>query len=135
MDDLKPFDSTTYAIIGAAMAVHRYWGPGYLEVVYQKSLAIELTRLGLPVQREIPFPLAYDGVDLGTTYRADMICDEVLVELKAHSGLTDADVAQTLHYLRSSGLSRGLLLNFGLPSLQKRRLVLGTAWLSSVPSV
>lgn len=108
------------------MAVHRYWGPGYLESVYQKSLAIELRRRGRPVEREVPFPLAYDGEDLGCVYRADMICVDVLIELKAHSGICEADEAQIIHYLRCSGLRRGLLLNFGLPSLQKRRFV--NAW-------
>ena len=116
MDDGKPFDADTYEIIGAAMEVHRTWGPGYLEAVYRKSLAIELTLRGRDVRMEIPFPLAYKGHDLGTVYRADLVCDGVLVELKAHSGLCDADFAQTLHYMSSSGLRRGLLLNFGLPS-------------------
>jgi GxxExxY protein len=125
-------DPDTYAIIGAALRVHNHWGPGYLESVYQKSLAIDLRRQGLPVQREVPFPLSYLGEDLGTVYRADMICGEVLVELKAHSGLCDADYAQILHYMRCSGLRRGLLLNFGLPQLQKRRFVNG--WTDSADS-
>lgn len=119
-------DPETYAIIGAAIEVHRWFGPGYLEAAYQKALAIELRLRGIPCQREVPFPLIYKGEDLGTAYRADMICGDVLVELKATSGLADHDIAQVVHYLRSSGLARGLLLNFGLPVLQKKRVVL--AW-------
>lgn len=118
-------EEDTYDIIGAAMAVHRHWGPGYLESVYSKSLAIELRRRGRDVQREVPFPLQYLGEDLGCVYRADMICGSVLLELKAHSGICEADEAQIIHYLRCSGLKRGLLINFGLPSLQYRRFVNG----------
>jgi hypothetical protein len=65
-----------------------------------------------------------------------MICNgTILVELKAHSGLHDADLAQTVHYLRASGLSRALLFSFGLPKLQRRRIVLGDQGLPSVSSV
>lgn len=119
-------DPDTYAIIGAAIEVHRWYGPGCLEAVYHKALGIELRRQGIPFRREVPFPLAYKGEDLGMAYRADLVCGDVLVELKATSGLAEHDVAQVIHYLRSSGLSRGLLLNFGLPILQKKRVVL--AW-------
>ena len=118
-------EEDTFDIIGAAMAVHRHWGPGYLESVYAKSLAIELRRRGREVRREVPFPLSYLGEDLGCVYRADMICGDVLLELKAHSGICDADEAQIIHYLRCSGLRRGLLINFGRPSLQHRRFVNG----------
>ncbi|MEK6976297.1 MAG: GxxExxY protein [Candidatus Thermoplasmatota archaeon] len=135
IDPRRALDPLTYDIIGAAIDVHRYWGPGYLERVYHKSLEIELQLRGLDVQREIPFPLAYRGVNLGTNYRADMICGNVLVEVKAHSGIHDADIAQVVHYLRSSGLGRGLLLNFGLPALQKRRVIVGDNSLVSAVSV
>lgn len=124
--DANGADPETYAVIGAAIEVHRWFGPGYLEATYQKALAIELRLRGIPCRREVPFPLSYKGEDLGTAYRADMICGEILVELKATSGLADHDIAQVVHYLRSSGLARGLLLNFGLPVLQKKRVVL--AW-------
>ena len=118
-------DPETYAIIGAAIEVHRWYGPGYLEAVYHKALAIELRLRGIPYQREVPFPLSYKGEDLGVAYRADLVCGNVLVELKSTIGLAEHDLAQVIHYLRSSGLSRGLLLNFGLPVLQKKRVVLG----------
>ena len=119
-------DPETYAIIGAAIEVHRWFGPGYLEATYHRALAIELRLRGIACRREVRFPLSYKGEDLGTAYRADMVCGDILVELKATSGLADHDVAQVVHYLRSSGLQRGLLLNFGLPVLQKKRVVL--AW-------
>ena len=125
-------DPVTYDILGAAMKVHNNWGPGFLEAVYQKSLDIELRRRGHIVAKEVPFDLFYEGVPLGLSYRADLVCDDVLIELKAHSGLGDADYAQVLHYLRCTGLRRGLLLNFGTPKLQKRRFVHG--WPDSAPS-
>jgi GxxExxY protein len=117
-------DPDTYAIIGAAIEVHRWFGPGYLEAVYHRALAIELRRRGIPSQREVPFPLSYKGEDLGVAYRADLVCGDVLVELKSTSGLADNHIAQVIHFLRSSGLKRGVLLNFGLPVLQKKRIVL-----------
>lgn len=109
------------------MEVHRIWGPGYLEAVYHKSMVIELGLRGIPVATQVPFPLSYKEVDLGTCYRADIVSANVLVELKSHSGIGDADLAQTLHYMRSSGLRKGLLLNFGLRSLQMRRILLDDA--------
>jgi len=93
----------TYAIIGAAIEVHRWFGPGYLEAVYHKALAIELNQRGIPFRREASFPLSYKGHDLGVAYRADLICGEVLVELKSTSWLANHDLAQVIHYLRSSG--------------------------------
>ena len=93
--------------------------------MYQRSLEIELARRGHTVRREVPFALSYEGVPLGHCYRADLVCDDVLIETKAHAGLSDADVAQVIHYLRCSKLRRGLLFNFGLPSLQIRRFVNG----------
>lgn len=118
-------DSLTRALIGAAMEVHNYWGPGYLEAVYQKSLVNELGRRGFKVQAEVPFALHYKGDDIGAFYRADLVCENVLLELKSHSGLCDADLAQTIHYLCCTGLERALLINFGLPRLQYRRVVNG----------
>ncbi|MHB1260395.1 MAG: GxxExxY protein [Thermoplasmatota archaeon] len=123
MDEVTT-DAETFAIIGAAIEVHRWFGPGYLEAAYHKAMAIELRLRGIQCRREVPFPLSYKGEDLGTAYRADLVCGDVLIELKATSGLADHDVAQVVHYLRSSGLRRGLLLNFGLPVLQKKRVVL-----------
>jgi GxxExxY protein len=122
-------DPLTFEIIGGAMEVHRHLGPGYLEAVYHDALVIELEERGIETQREVPYPVYYKGRRLAHPYRADLVCNgEVLVELKAHSGLGAADEAQILHYLTTSRLSTGLLVNFGLPSLQHRRFVMGLAW-------
>jgi GxxExxY protein len=118
-------DPRTYAIIGAAMEVHRVKGCGFLEGVYQECLGIELGLRGLPFEREREFRLEYKGTPLEKTYKADFVCHgEVVVEVKALPELTGRDEAQLLNYLKASGLHVGLLLNFGTQSLEWRRLVL-----------
>jgi GxxExxY protein len=117
-------DPETYAIIGAAMEVHRELGHGFLEAVYQEALAIELAKRNIPFQREVPLPVEYKGQRLTCSYRADFVCFEsVVVELKAMAELTGADEAQLINELKAAGLNRGLLLNFGAPSLEYKRLV------------
>ncbi|HUR63284.1 MAG TPA: GxxExxY protein [Candidatus Thermoplasmatota archaeon] len=117
-------DPRTYRIIGCAMAVHRKLGSGFLEAAYHQALAIEFGLQGVPFQREVPFAIFYEGRRLETEYRADFVCfGEVLVELKAHLGLGLPDTAQVVNYLKASGLEVGLLLNFGLGSLEHRRFV------------
>lgn len=117
-------DPETYAIIGAAMMVHRLLGKGFLEAVYREALGAELELRGIPFRREIEIPVYYRGLRLETRYRADLVCfDGVLVELKALTRLTEVDDSQVLNDLKASRLGRGLLLNFGSTSLQYRRFV------------
>ena len=117
-------DPQTYAIIGAAMEVHRQLGHGFLEAVYQEALALELADRSIPFQREVALPIAYKGQRLQCAYRADFVCfEEIVLELKALGQLTGADEAQTINELKATGLHRALLLNFGAPSLEYKRLV------------
>ena len=117
-------DPQTYAIIGAAMAVHSELGSGFLERVYQEALAIDFEERKIPFVTESPLAIRYRDRELEVTYRADFICyDEAVVELKALSDLTDAHLNQVIHYLKATGLSRGLLLNFGARKLEYRRVV------------
>jgi hypothetical protein len=97
-------DPQTFAIIGAAMDVHRTLGHGFLEAVYQDALAIEFGLRSIPFQRELLLKIDYKG--------------QALLRL---SGREDS---QALHYLKASRLERAMLLNFGGPSLEYRRLVL-----------
>ncbi len=118
-------DQQSHAIIGAAMEVHRELGFGFLEAVYQCALALEFQDRQLPFRAEVPLPVRYKGKLLTCGYRADFICyDGFLVETKAITELTRADDAQLINELKATGQQRGLLLNFGAPSLQFKRLVL-----------
>ena len=120
---LEKRDPQTYAIIGAAMAVHGELGPGFLEGVYHEALAIELSSQGIPFRQEAAIGISYKRMPLRKTYRADFICyEEIIVELKALLDITGTEKAQILNYLKAANFDRGLLLNFGTKSLQHIRL-------------
>jgi len=119
-------DPETFAIIGAAMEVHRELGRGFLELVYQTALALEFQERSIPFKSEVALPIQYKNRLLTCAYRADFVCFEsVIVETKAISTLTSADEAQLINELKATGLTRGLLLNFGAASLEHKRLVFG----------
>lgn len=120
----KNRDPETFAIIGAAMAVHNELGHGFLEAVYQEALEREFTVQSIPYEREKPLPIIYRGKTLATSYRCDFICfGSVLVELKAIQGISGVEKAQVINYLKASGIPKGLLINFGNTRLQYERLV------------
>ena len=120
--ETKPGDARTYAIIGAAMEVHRRLGPGFLEAVYQEALAIEFVERGIPFAREVDIPIMYRDMKLTCTFRADFICyEDVIVELKALRQISDIERAQVINYLKATGRKHALLLNFGTTSLQRER--------------
>jgi len=124
MKDLTSKDPKTYAIIGAAMEVHRQLGCGFLEPVYQEVLAIEFSRLAISFRLEESLPVFYKEVRLNTPYRVDFICfDGVVVELKALARLGGTEEAQLINYLKAGAYEIGLLLNFGTRSLEYRRFV------------
>ena len=121
-------DPQTHAIIGAAMEVHRRLGPGFLEAVYQEAMAIELADRAISFVREAELPVFYKGQRLNCSYRADFVCYEsAIVELKAMQALTGVETAQVLNYLKATRLERGLLLNFGCPSLEFKRFIFSNA--------
>ena len=108
------------------MRVHQELGHGFLEVVYQQALAIELEENGISFQREKPIEIVYRGRALAATYRPDFVCfGSVIVELKAIEKLTKSHYDVVIHYLKATSMQRALLINFGAPSLEHRRIVLG----------
>ena len=120
-----PQDPQTFAIIGAAMEVHRELGHGFLEAVYQEALAVELATRQIPFQREAPLQVKYKSQPLACAYKADFICfSEILVELKAIERLGNPEKSQVINYLNATKFTRALLFNFGSPSLEYQRMVL-----------
>ena len=117
------YSDITRKIIGAAMKVHSMLGNGFQEVIYQRALAIEMTKQGLLFQRELEMQIYYDGQEIGTRRVDFLVKDQVMVELKALTVLEDVHLAQAINYLEAYGLEVGLLINFGAKSLQYRRVV------------
>ena len=117
------YKELSYAIVGAAMEVHRILGPGFLEAVYQAALAHELTLRGIRFEQFKRLPVSYKGVLVGD-YIADFVIEgEIILELKAVSALTKAHEAQAHNYLAATGLRLAILLNFGVESFQQKRIV------------
>jgi GxxExxY protein len=126
MKQVEERDPQTYAIIGAAMEIHRKLGHGFLEAVYRDAAVIEFPLRSIPFEKEVSLPIRYKDILLPTHYRADFIrFSEIIVEFKALSRLSNIEEAQVLNYLKSTGLKRALLINFGAASLQHKRLVWG----------
>ena len=118
-----PESELTGKIIGCAMEVHKFLGNGFQEVVYQRSLAIEMKRQGLAFSREHEMEIFYKGEQVGLR-RVDFFVEgKVMVELKAVVQLEDVHLAQAINYLEAYGMKIGLLINFGNTSLQFKRVM------------
>lgn len=119
------FKEEVYAIVGAAIEVHRELGSGFLEHVYQVALKIELTDRNIPFESEKSLSIHYKGRPMGVEYRTDLICyEQIIVELKALKKLSGTEEGQVLNYLKATGLKVGVLINFGsYGRLEWRRLV------------
>jgi len=103
-----------FAIIGAAIEVHRELGSGFLEAVYQEALEIELASRQIPFEPQKTLMIVYKGRALKKAYEADLVCyGQIIVELKALDRLSGKEEAQILNYLKATGLRVGLLINFG----------------------
>jgi GxxExxY protein len=124
MDELV-LREEVYAVVGAAIEVHRELGVGFLEAVYQDAMERELALRGIAFEAQRELVIHYKGQPLGKSYVCDILCfGNVLVELKAMDRLTGREEAQVINYLKSSGLVVGVLINFGAHGkLEWRRLI------------
>ena len=109
----------SHAIIGAAIEIHRTLGPGLLEAVYEECLAREFTLKAIPFERQKPIPLVYKDLKLECGYRLDfLVSTRIVVELKSIEAIAPIHESVMLTYLRLSGMSLGLLINFNVPILK-----------------
>jgi len=121
-------DTLTSRVIGLAIEVHRALRPGLLESAYEECLCFELTSHGIRFNRQVPLPVIYKSVHLDCAYRMDIVIEDLLIaELKTVERILPVHEAQLLTYLRFSGITTGLILNFHAPVLKEgiKRLVLG----------
>jgi GxxExxY protein len=110
----------SYKVIGIAIDLHKNVGPGLLESVYESALYHDLKEAGLAVACQVPMPFVYKKVKMEVGYRIDMIVEEkVLIEIKSIESLAPVHFAQTLTYLKLSGLKLGLLINFNVKILKE----------------
>jgi GxxExxY protein len=112
-------DLLAQSVISAAFEVHKELGPGLLESAYEMCLCHELALRSVRFRRQIPLPVTYKGIKLACGYRMDLLVDDaVIVEVKSTDGIWKVHEAQLLTYLRLSGMSRGVLINFNVPQLK-----------------
>ena len=116
------YSELTSKIIGCAMKVHSTLGNGFQEVIYQRALAIEMTKQELSFVREMEMPVYYNGQQIGTRRVDFFVEDKIMVELKAIIQLEDVHLAQAINYLEAYNMEIGLLINFGSKSLEFKRV-------------
>ncbi len=116
-------EKITERIIGCSYTVSNTLGAGFLEKVYENALVHELRKNGVAVQQQHPIKILYDGEIVGD-FTADLLAEnEVLIELKAAKALDDVHMAQCINYLKATGLKVCLLINFGTPRIEIKRIL------------
>ena len=119
------YKDEVHNIVGAAMAVHRYFGCGFTEKVYQDALEVELANRNIPSQREPDLHVVYNGRELASVFKPDFICfNDIVVELKSVKELGDMHRSQAINYGKVAGSAIALLINFGETSLKFERYVI-----------
>ena len=119
----KNLNQLTETIIGCAFEVSNNLGAGFLEKVYENALRIELRRAGLAVVQQQPVPVTYRNERVGDYFADLLVEDSVVIEIKAVKAFDDIHLAQCLNYLKATGVSICLLINFGKPRVEIKRLV------------
>ena len=124
MDEEYIFKEECYQIIGCCMEVHNQLGGGFREAVYQEALELEFIEQDLPYVREKKMRIKYKKQILKKKYFADFLCyDEIVVELKAVTELTNIHKGQLFNYLKASDKRLGMLINFGHEKLEYKRFI------------
>jgi len=130
----KYINNLSYQIVGCAIEVHKYLGPGLLESVYESCLVEEMIGQGLPFERQVQVPINYKGKDLGSNLILDLlVSDLIIVELKAVEQMIPVFKAQLLSYLKLTGKPKGLLINFNCENITKQLVPLVTSEFSKLP--
>ena len=118
------YKQESHQIIGAAIEVHKTLGNGFLEPVYQETLAIEFEMQNIPYAKEKQLRIRYKDQYLKKYYMADFVCyDMILIELKAVKCLLPEHESQVLNYLNATGYRLGLLINFGTSRVEVKRII------------
>jgi GxxExxY protein len=118
------YKNESYSIIGKCMEVHNALGHGFLEVVYKDALELIFEQDGILFEREKGYDVLFRGKSLPHKFFADFVVfDKIIFEVKCVGTLTDEHIAQTINYLKVSGYTLGLLVNFGRGKLEYKRLV------------
>jgi GxxExxY protein len=117
------FEELSSKVIGAALAVHRELGPGFLESVYHCAMRVSLTHRGIAFESQYPVDMTFEGVPVGRARIDLLISRQIILELKSVDQLHDIHFAQLRSYLRAAHLHLGLLLNFNSPTLTITRVI------------
>ena len=130
----KYVNEISYEIVGCAIEVHKNLGPGLLESIYESCMIYELNNAGLNVKSQVPIPLFYKNIELGTNLKLDLLVNDiVIVELKSVENVIPLYSAQLLTYLNMTGKPKGLLINFNCENITKHLVPLVTKQFSDLP--
>ncbi len=130
----KYINEISYKIIGCAIEVHRYLGPGLLESVYEACFIEELRNAGLSVRSQLYVPIHFKGKDLGGSLKLDLLVNDlIIVEEKAVELMTPLFQAQLLSYLKLSGKPKGLLINFNCEVIKEQVVSMVTKEFAKLP--
>lgn len=126
MEPDSELDRLAHDVIGAAIEVHRCFGPGFLEEAYEKAFCLELETRNIPYKRQVAVTVTYRGQEISTGFLDILVADRLIIELKAVESLAPIHTAQAISYLRMTGHRLALLINFNVPVLRQgvRRIIL-----------
>ena len=116
------YKEQAYELVGVCMEVHNELGPGLLEIIYKEAIEWELDDRILQYEREKEYPVYYKKHLLRKKFNADFVYDKIILEIKSKESISNEDIAQTINYLKLSGCSLGLIVNFGRSKLEIKRL-------------